>query len=182
MCSGLDQARAQEWAGAPARRIFGGMSKLEIRPIHEPPSPVARVLFVHGLDGDAAGTWTTPGFEPASSGFWPAWLAEAFPSVAIHSIGYPNAASGWRGHAFALPDRAASVLHLLSVKGLLDRPMVFVVHSMGGLVLKQMLDSARDDANLATLRELVRGIVFLATPQTGSALASMLAKLPIALP
>ena len=52
----------------------------------------------------------------------------------------------WRdsGHGMALPDRAVQVLDLLVQRGLGQRPLMFICHSLGGLVAKQVLRSSYD--------------------------------------
>ncbi len=72
-----------------------------------------------------------------------------------------------------LADRATNVLALLETEGLGERPIVFVTHSMGGLLTKQLLRHARDfgDPNWVKVAGQTRGIVFLSTPHSGSDIA-----------
>lgn len=62
-------------------------------------------------------------------------------------------------------DRATSVLDLLDVGGLGARPLIFVTHRMGGLVVKQMLHDLRTNTNVKPewhrIFDRVRGIAFL---------------------
>jgi hypothetical protein len=56
-----------------------------------------------------------------------------------------------------------------------DRPVIFVVHSMGGLVVKDMLVQALDqqgDLKWQRLANNTRGIAFLATPHLGADIAN----------
>lgn len=135
------------------------------------PDRVADVVFVHGLDGDARTTWH-PKDRPDA--FWPAWLAEDVPAIGVWSLGYAVSASAWKGHTMPLADRATNVLDLLELDGIGRRPIVFVCHSLGGLLVKQVLRSAGDFGNPAwkAIAVQTKAIVFLSTPHSGANLAS----------
>jgi tetratricopeptide (TPR) repeat protein/predicted esterase len=154
-----------------------------------PQEPVADVVFIHGLGGDARGTWR---HGQTNLDSWPHWVAADFPQVAVWSLGY--AASPTRlmrvlkvfglgdrdsGHAMSLPDRAGQVLDRLLQKGVGQRPVVFVCHSLGGLLVKHVLRKSSDagDAPKGRLAASTRGVLFLATPHNGAVLASLLNEL-----
>jgi hypothetical protein len=127
----------------------------------------ADVVFVHGLQGDPRQTWTN-----RNGGFWPSWLAQDNADLAVWSVGYEAPASGWTGTAMALFDRANNILADLADNGLGDRPICWLAHSMGGLLVKQMLRNAGDIAReFAPIRTATRCVVFIGTPNTGSDLA-----------
>jgi hypothetical protein len=75
----------------------------------------------------------------------------------------------------ALPDRARQVLQLLHLKGIGQRPLIFIVHSLGGLVVKELLRTAHTQNNPAWKQISARttGILFLATPHSGAVLATL---------
>jgi pimeloyl-ACP methyl ester carboxylesterase len=137
------------------------------------------VVFVHGLNGDPRDYWGAPGSH------WPEWLGEALPDVGVWSLGYENAAFKprkfsfpgnifGRGFAMPLPDRAKSVLLTLENHEIGRRPLVFITHSMGGLLVKQLLRIANEgppQSTEKTLLENTRGVCFIATPHIGSDLA-----------
>lgn len=52
------------------------------------------------------------------------------------------------------------------------RPIIFVCHSLGGLVVKQALIFSQIDKLYSDIRNSTYGIVFLATPHRGSNAAS----------
>jgi hypothetical protein len=81
-----------------------------------------------------------------------------------------------------LQDRAVNVLEtLLGEPALRNHPLIFVVHSLGGLIIKQVLldlhqqKGRRPEA--AALLQQVTQVVFIATPHTGSRKASLLDRL-----
>lgn len=133
----------------------------------------ANVIFIHGLGGDARRTWQAA-TEAAS--LWPCWLAEDIDGVAVWSVGYEAAVSRWRGHALHFTDRARNVLRrLVNEPRLGEGRIVLIGHSLGGLIIKQMLlllESERKHSEpAASLRERIDKVAFLATPHTGSDLA-----------
>jgi hypothetical protein len=135
------------------------------------PSRIADVIFVHGLDGDARTAWH-PKDKP--EGFWPTWLGQDFPNVGIWSLGYAVSASAWKGHSMPLYDRANNTLDHMQLDGVGQRPIGFVCHSLGGLLIKQVLRNAKDSNNPAwqAIVKQTRFIVFLSTPHSGANLAS----------
>lgn len=150
------------------------MSKLhEIWPVQG--KSRGTVIFVHGLGGHHDETWR----HEDSNAFWPDWLGEDLQDVRVVSVDYPAAVTNWSGSSMPLQDRAGNVLETLMVsRADLDGPIIFVCHSLGGLVTKQLLRRAHDQANVhGEVREFlekVRGVVFIATPHSGSSLASTL--------
>jgi hypothetical protein len=134
------------------------------------------MVFIHGLGGDAFGTWDA---GPPGERYWPRWLAEDLKDVNVWTADYEASASSWIGSAMALPDRAANLLYWLEAERLHERPIVFVTHSLGGLVVKQALRMAADRPGTvaARLLDATRGIAFLATPNTGSDLATWMDRL-----
>lgn len=80
-----------------------------------------------------------------------------------------------------LEERAAELLSALREVGVGGRPVVFVCHSLGGLLVKQLLvmaaDSARAEERAVWLG--TRGLVFAAVPHLGSAAASLLHSRPL---
>ncbi|NEP33398.1 MULTISPECIES: alpha/beta fold hydrolase [unclassified Moorena] len=125
------------------------------------------VIFVHGLGGDALSTWH-PQERRDDDNFWPAWLGQDLSDVGIWSLAYEVQPFRWKGNSMPLVDRATNSLDLLDSYEIGDRPIIFVTHSMGGLLVKQMLRSARDFGKWEAIASGTRGIVFLSTPHSGS--------------
>ena len=93
-------------------------------------------------------------------------------------MGYPAAITNWREYSIPLSERADSILALLlAERDLSSGNIVFIGHSLGGLVVKQILRNAeRDSGSNRKANEFlsrVRRVVFLGTPQKGSFLATI---------
>jgi pimeloyl-ACP methyl ester carboxylesterase len=132
---------------------------------------LADVVFVHGLGGDAAHTWQSG--NDADS-FWPRWLGQDFPEIGIWTLGYAASASAWQAQSMPLADRGNAVLEQLYAEGLGKRPLVFITHSMGGIVVKQLLRHA-DSFGVKRWEEIAqatRSVIFIATPHSGANSAS----------
>ncbi len=139
----------------------------------------ANIVFIHGLGGDGLLTWhcQKPGDTHWNEyNFWPGWLADALPGFKVWLFGY-NSKKFFleKGHDNHRYDIARNLLGYLQAENLEQKPLWFVSHSLGGLVVKQMLRVAKDE-RLAIL-EQVKGVVFLATPHQGSPLAQLAKKL-----
>ncbi|MFO1102433.1 MAG: tetratricopeptide repeat protein [Methylocystis sp.] len=149
----------------------------ELFPLSEPQGEVKRhVIFVHGLDGDPRKTWTSPASPQPDNRLWPTWLAADIDGLAVWSLGYEATALEWRDSTMGLADKARKVLSMLEVEDrLATGELIFVGHSLGGLLIKQMLRKASDAASLhaeaLSLIERTRKIAFVTTPQLGAHLA-----------
>ena len=131
-------------------------------------------MFVHGLGGDALGTWHPQGKKDGDNMFWPAWLGQDLKNVGVWALQYEVEPFAWKGSTMPLGDRAVNVLTLLETKDFGTRPIVFISHSLGGLLVKQMLRHARGfgTPEWKNIVRQVRGITFLSTPHSGSDLAN----------
>jgi CheY-like chemotaxis protein len=140
--------------------------------------PRIEVVFVHGLDGDAKDTWNF-GDRPS----WNTWIQNVHPTARIWSLSYRVQSSQWRGGSMAIQDRAVNVL--ATIEGDLpgETPIIFVCHSYGGLLVKQLLHTglSRTKKEYSHVAERVRAIVFLGTPHNGSRIADYIDSLNILL-
>ncbi|KAL3634225.1 hypothetical protein CASFOL_021279 [Castilleja foliolosa] len=150
--------------------------------------PPLDVIFVHGLRGGPFKTWrlsedkssTKSGLvekideEAGKYGtFWPGeWLAADFPHARLFSLKYKTNLTQWSGASLPLQEVSSMLLDKLVDAGIGDRPVVFVTHSMGGLVVKQMLHQAKRENKDNFVNNTV-GIVFYSCPHFGSKLADM---------
>lgn len=133
------------------------------------------VVFIHGLDGDIELTWRSTSIP---SEVWPPWITADCPHVGTWSVGYDASSSNWLGAGMPLVDRAENVLaRLLAEPHLAKGNICFVGHSLGGLLVKQILRSAEREAHSNRLAEeflhRVKGVAFLATPHFGSDLPKL---------
>lgn len=137
------------------------------------PARVGDVLFIHGLDGDAISTWH-PSKQPDA--LWPNWLGIELPQIGVWSLEYDAASIAWKGTAMPLSDRATNVLAIMDANDFGSRPLVVIAHSLGGLLFKQMLRHATEfgQPEWKQIAESTVGIIFLATPHSGSNIASWL--------
>ena len=134
------------------------------------------VIFVHGLSGHIENTWRST--APDSSELWPLWLEGDVPNIGLWLVGFPAAMTNWGGYAISIPDRAESILARLLAEPDLGRGnIIFVAHSLGGLVVKQILRNAERqtgyDQRVSAFLARVRRVAFLGTPHRGALLASL---------
>jgi len=134
---------------------------------------IGDVIFVHGLGGDARGTWHPAG-KRDDNNFWPTWLGEELPDMGIWLLGYEVEPFKWKGNTMPLVDRATNTLAVLDSHAIGDRPLIFITHSLGGLLVKQMLRHAWDygTPEWKLIVEQTKAIVFLSTPHSGSNMAN----------
>lgn len=148
-------------------------NSLEI--LHAAQIPLADLIFLHGLTGDPKETWRN------EESFWPDWLAEDFKHLNIYTAGYPASIfAQWAKKEMDLFERASNLLEHMAGLGLGKRPIIFVVHSLGGLIVKQILRRANDsgDEDYRRIGDSTRLVIFLSTPHTGASLASVLKLIP----
>ncbi|XP_068040796.1 protein SERAC1 isoform X1 [Anomalospiza imberbis] len=161
-----------------------------LHPQYRSSQPVrADILFVHGLLGAAFKTWRQQDVDrrwdkKASEGeedysqCWPkTWLASDCPSLRIISVEYDTHLSDWKAkcpveaHRKSIAFRSSELLDKLKAAGIGDRPLVWVSHSMGGLLVKKMLVDASKNPEMDKIVNNTRGIIFYSVPHHGSQLA-----------
>ncbi|KAK9756339.1 hypothetical protein RND81_01G090300 [Saponaria officinalis] len=151
-------------------------------------APTIDVVFVHGLRGGPFKSWrisedkssTKSGLiekidqEAGKQGtFWPGeWLSVDFPHARLFTLKYKTNLTQWSGASLPLQEVSSMLLEKLVAADIGSRPVVFVTHSMGGLVVKQLLYQAKTE-NLNNLVNNTIGVVFYSCPHFGSKLADM---------
>ncbi|XP_047316374.1 uncharacterized protein LOC124920028 [Impatiens glandulifera] len=150
--------------------------------------PALDVVFVHGLRGGPFKTWrlsedktsTKSGLvekideEAGKQGtFWPGeWISADIPHARIFSLKYKTNLTQWSGATLPMQEVSSMLLEKLVDAGIGDRPVVFVTHSMGGLVVKQILYQAKVENKENIVNNTV-GVIFYSCPHFGSRLADM---------
>ncbi|XP_030802128.1 protein SERAC1 isoform X3 [Camarhynchus parvulus] len=161
-----------------------------LHPQYRSSQPVrADILFIHGLLGAAFKTWRQQDIDrhldrKASEGeeeytqCWPkTWLASDCPSLRIISVEYDTHLSDWKSKCpveaqrESIAFRSSELLDKLKAAGIGDRPLVWVSHSMGGLLVKKMLVDASKNPEMDKIVNNTRGIIFYSVPHHGSQLA-----------
>jgi Putative serine esterase (DUF676) len=98
------------------------------------------------------------------------------PGLKVYTLGYPSSfIEKWAKKEMTLYERGKACLDYLASWNLGKRPIGFVAHSLGGLLVKQMIRTGNGapDEGWRAIAENTRLVVFLATPHTGSMLASV---------
>lgn len=148
------------------------------------------VVFIHGLRGHPFGTWRTDMDRSLTStnDVWPdVLLASDLARHNIHArlvtLGYEAGMVSWSSPwpSLTLQERSHVMLDALYAanigrckrQGEQPAPVVFVTHSMGGILVKKMLLLAHEQAQARdNLAASTAGVVFLAVPHFGSDLAN----------
>jgi len=126
------------------------------------------LVFVHGLGGDSIKTWT----HADTNQIWisnPDFLLGLKDKVRVMTFGY-NANVFENITTSRVVDHANDLLEELVVRrqDCEGRPLVFIAHSLGGLVVKRALLLCPDDDRYQDILKMASGIIFLGTPHLGS--------------
>ncbi len=134
----------------------------------------ADIIFVHGLGGSSHSTWRHGKPGSLDYFFWPEELGKDLPDFGIWTVGYPAGITELGKPGMIIESRAGNLAQRLANAGLGKLPLVFVCHSLGGLIIKSLLVSSQTqaDPDRKNLANMVRAIVFCGTPHRGSTFAS----------
>ena len=131
------------------------------------------VIAVHGLHGNAYKTW-----EHENGSLWLRdFLPADIPFARILTFGYDSTVF-FSGSVAKLEDKALELLNRLSAKRynttLSDskpRPIVFICHSLGGIVVKKALILAHERSSDQRYKDILnstKAVAFLGVPHKGS--------------
>ncbi len=153
-----------------------------VKVLHDCPDATIDICFVHGLTGDRESTWTADG----QSTPWPkTLLPPRLQKARILTYGYDayvvraSAASANR-----LNDHARNLLVKLTTNRDLNRAssraLIFVAHSLGGLVCKEAILLSRNnpEPHLCGIFDCTKGVIFMGTPHKGAWMANW-ARIPV---
>ncbi|KAL2810098.1 hypothetical protein BJX63DRAFT_403191 [Aspergillus granulosus] len=137
--------------------------------------PLIDFVFVPGLNpraqcDHAFNTWTHE-----NGTCWPQdYLPQDIPNSRVFIYGYNSTVTDARTMSTAsIKDHANTLLNLLDMErnaqlGVRSPKIIWVGHSLGGLVIKQALLNAHEDRKYTALRTDTSGLVFFGTPHRGA--------------
>jgi pimeloyl-ACP methyl ester carboxylesterase len=121
------------------------------------------IVFIHGVLGDGKNTWT----NDENHQYWPSMLERDpdFKEFDIYVHHYPTT---FRRANFSIDELAENARLIFDIDGVsAHKDIIFLVHSMGGLLVRAYLLKYRNVA------ERTRLIYFFSTPSTGAEIASL---------
>lgn len=112
------------------------------------------------------------------------WIPQEYPNIRVIGLNYETSISEWSLNLLcpcektksSLHDRSEELMNALSASNVgRDRPIIWVGHSMGGLVAKSIIvqSLASTDPNKNAIAKNTRAILFLGTPHKGSPVAKL---------
>jgi pimeloyl-ACP methyl ester carboxylesterase len=121
------------------------------------------IVFVHGIYGNSYDTWSCP-----SKAFWPELLKDdpAFNGLDIYVAGFDSPKFG---NQMTIDEVISGLKNRFDSDGVFSKPreVVFVAHSLGGLIVQRFLLTYRK------LADQVPFIYFFSTPETGAQIAQL---------
>jgi protein SERAC1 len=139
------------------------------------------VVFVHGLLGGTFRTWRQCDANSTLKNYtrcWPKeWLANDINNIRILAVDYQTHLSNWNiecpSDKFTLKDRSEQLVSNLLLCEIGNKPIIWITHSMGGLLVKQILADIKQsiDPNKKKILEQTKGVVFYSVPHKGSEMA-----------
>lgn len=127
----------------------------------KPDSPA--IVFVHGIMSDGGSCWT----NKKAKAYWPRLAANEFADFGVYVFSYHSKAFSGR---YQVTDAADALWDDLTRQGILQsRIVVFVCHSMGGIVTRRLLVQRQGD--LAGPGPVI-GLFLVASPSAGSGWAN----------
>ena len=136
------------------------------------PSQYHSIVFVHGLNPTGDPNHARKSWTHENSTFWPeALLPELLPTARILLFAYNSSVLNNAANV-PVAGHAQSLLNDVNNKRLeekeIHRPLMFIAHSLGGLLVKQALIEARlNERRYRCLKASTFGLVFFATPHAG---------------
>ncbi|KAK7416368.1 hypothetical protein QQZ08_012025 [Neonectria magnoliae] len=127
-----------------------------------------------GLPAETEQVSTKGNDTPAAPVFWPAdLLPRGCPNSRILVFGYDSKVTKYTAGAVnqnSVLSHSKDLLFALRRNRTLNRPLICVAHSLGGIVVKEMLarSSSSKESDLKNIVESTAAVIFLGTPHRGS--------------
>ncbi|OTA99720.1 hypothetical protein M426DRAFT_16183 [Hypoxylon sp. CI-4A] len=170
---------------SPARQgsINKEISRYETTAVYTHPDAKVDIVLVHGLNGDPHKTWTTKNGVFWPTDLLPSSLRDARANVLVY--GY-NADVYSKKHGSNPSDNfihmhaqtlVTSLTHYRKDELSSHNPIIWVCHSLGGILVKRALLYSNDlkasqHEDYRSIYVSTYGLIFLGTPHTGSDIAS----------
>jgi hypothetical protein len=158
--------------------------------------PAIDIVLIHGVAGHPLSTWRSSTDQTVS---WPRdWIPQDIPNCRVLSLSYEvreNTSiygyfvnvdqlykysmiyqvylSKWAGDSTPLKEQSLLLLKKLKLAAVGNRPVIFVTHSFGGLVAKDLLRYAANNKEFQSIRDQSLGVFFYSTPHRGSHLTEL---------
>lgn len=130
------------------------------------------IVAIHGLNGHYLRTWTD---ERTGLNWLSDLIPRVIPAARVMSLSYNSVLQ------FSKSTADVSAFGRQLLEGLMaerqseeemDRPVLFICHSLGGLVFKQAYILASENTDYMALKPKFGGVLFFGTPHRGSNMAS----------
>ncbi|KAJ4292927.1 hypothetical protein N0V88_005590 [Collariella sp. IMI 366227] len=160
-------------------------NRFETTAVYRHPQAKADIVLVHGLNGAPEKTWMAPNGVYWPAELLPASLKSQHANILVYGYNADVYAGFWDRHGRSPSDNfvhhhaqtlVADLTHFRKSEGTERNPLIWVVHSLGGIVAKRALLYSNDlkDPQLESLRSIyvsTYGIIFLGTPHQGAGVA-----------
>ncbi|KAI8962267.1 hypothetical protein F5Y11DRAFT_323386 [Daldinia sp. FL1419] len=168
-------ATIRSWTGRKKSQPDYGLHSLVEQDQHA--RECVDIVAIHGLNGHYLNTWTDE-----ASGV--NWLSDIIPKV-VESLGqrarvmsfFYNSTLQFSKSTSDVTVFADQLLECLNAERRtgqeINRPIIFICHSLGGIVFKQAFVRAREKNQYNRIGSQFKGVIFFGTPHKGSKLASM---------
>ncbi|KGO38488.1 hypothetical protein PEX1_014980 [Penicillium expansum] len=167
----LSLFRSKTKPGGLEHDLYPTEGAIGMKVLSDPSNADLDIIFVHGLTGNREKTWTHE-----NGTLWPRdLLSKDLSTARIMTFGYDVDIFSFTSITFSdrLYDHSQSLAYAI-VSQRIDcssRPILFIAHSLGGLVCQQALVLSNSIDGLWAISSSAIGIIFMGTPQYGSSLA-----------
>lgn len=169
------------------------MSKVELHLVsREIDKPNGDVIFIHGLGGDHVTTWTSKNEVGKRARirefhtYFPEVISADFALTNFWSLSYTANILDWWGRSnhMGFGQVCSQILNCIINKGIGTRPIIFICHSLGGIVAKEVLKKSEftDNPRLKLVFQNTTAVSFIATPHQGSSWANVFDNINVVLP